>query len=279
MRFKLFITVISLLVFAAGSFVNAETEDEIVNKYLNRLEKKHVKKVSWISGSFNFHRINRDNDYNKFANYESNNLTGGEFSWLGDGFNFGLDMGVIFNRRFAWSVGGEYWMQMGEELSGTYSYLPTATTLENPKSEIKLYGISTGLQYYLMNPPTEDGILNGLAVRAGGTVGFYQVSWDLWSEYENLNLATNSSTGNNTTFKDNSAGFSFGMGIDYPLNFLKMNVGVDFNYLYLNFDNVAWYNQVDDEVVATYDGTSDGRVDLGFSGFKGKVEIKRFFSW
>lgn len=279
MRSKLFITVIMLFTFMATSFVMADSEDDIVNKYLNRLETKHVKKVSWLSGSFNFHRINRDNDYNKFANYESNNLSNGDLSWLGDGYNIGLDMGLIFNKRFAWSVKGEYWMQMGEEITGDISYLPTSTTIENPKSELKMYGVSTGLQYYLTNPPNENGILNGLAVRAGGTVGFYAVSWDLWSDYQNLNLATNTSTGNNTSFKDNTPGFSLLVGVDYPLNFLNLNMGVDLNYLYVNFDNVSWYNQQDQEIVASYDGTPEGQVNLGMSGFRGKFEIKRFFSW
>ena len=279
MRSKVFITMFILVSILATSFVWANSEDDVVNKYLNRLESKHVKKVSWVSGSFNFHRINRDNDYNKFANYESNNLTNSDLSWLGDGVNLGLDMGIVFNKRFAWSLTGEYWMKMGEEISGDITYLPTSTTVENPKSEISMYGIATGLQYYLTNPPNENGVLNGVSVRAGGSVGYYSVSWDLWDDYQNLNLATNTSTGNNTSFKGNSPGFSMLMGVDYPLNFFNLNLGLDFSYLYLNFDNVAWYNDQDQEVVASYDGTPDGRVDLGMSGFRGKIEIKRFFSW
>jgi hypothetical protein len=51
------------------------------------------------------------------------------------------------------------------------------------------------------------------------------------------------------------------------------------SYLYLNFTNVSWYNSQDQEIIATVDGTEDGRVDLDFSGVRGKVEIKRYFSW
>ena len=54
---------------------------------------------------------------------------------------------------------------------------------------------------------------------------------------------------------------------------------MDANYLYLNFGNVAAYNSSDQEIVATYSGEEDGRVDLGMSGFRGKVELKRYFSW
>jgi hypothetical protein len=48
--------------------------------------------------------------------------------------------------------------------------------------------------------------------------------------------------------------------------------------MYLNFKNVAWYNDQDQEIVASYTGDADGRVDLGLSGFRAKIELKRFFS-
>ena len=74
-------------------------------------------------------------------------------------------------------------------------------------------------------------------------------------------------------------GFGVFTGIDYPLGIFDLAVGVDVGYLYLNFANVAWYNSQDEEVIATYTGDRDGRVDLDMSGVRGKVEIKRFFSW
>ena len=57
------------------------------------------------------------------------------------------------------------------------------------------------------------------------------------------------------------------------------NIGVDFGYMYLNFKNIAWYNSADEEIVVTYNNSEDSRVDLGLSGFRGKVELKRFFTW
>lgn len=282
MRLKLFLTVFALLTFVATSFVTAETEDEIVNRIMNRLEKKHTKKVAWLSGYFQVNRINRDNDYNKFASAESDQFTTTNLSWLGQSKAFGMDFGVMLNKRWGWSLGGEYWLKFGEELSGDQYYTPAAAVIADPKSELEVYGITTGVNYYLKNPPTPDGQMNKLSVRVGSTVGLYSVKWSLWDEYSysNLNLATNTTTdGTITSFKDNAPGVSLNMGIDYPINFFDMVLGVDVNYLYLNFNQVAWYNTNNEEVVATYNSQSTGRVDLGLSGIRGKFEIKRFFSW
>ena len=109
-------------------------------------------------------------------------------------------MGMIFKERFVWTLGGEYWMKQGDELSGSYFYSPVATSISDPRSELKVYGVTTGLQYYLMNPPPKDGILKKMAVRSILSLGYYHADWDLWTEYANLNLATSTSTGNNTTF-------------------------------------------------------------------------------
>ncbi|MDF1543823.1 MAG: hypothetical protein P1R58_01830, partial [bacterium] len=80
-------------------------------------------------------------------------------------------------------------------------------------------------------------------------------------------------------FKGNAPGLSAGFGMDYPLNFYGLSFGADMSYFYLNFTNVAWYNSIDQEVVASVDGTEDGRIDLNFSGVRGKLELKRFFNW
>ena len=279
MRFSKFLVAALVLLFALSSVMATETEEELTRKFLDRAEKKHTTKLTWISGYFSFNRINRDNDYNKFANYESNNFTNSSVSWLGDTESFGLDLGIVFNNKWAWSVGGEYWMEMGQELTGSQYYSPTASFIENPSSTVKVFGITTGVQYYLMNAPEKSGELKSLALRTGISAGLYSVSWDLWSDYSNLNLSTSTSTGTNTTYKDNAPSVSLHLGADYPINFYGLNMGLDMSYLYLNFDKVAWYNGQEDEIVASYDGTPDGRVDLNFSGFRGKIEIKRFFTW
>ncbi|MFQ5453334.1 MAG: hypothetical protein ACE5D6_04015 [Candidatus Zixiibacteriota bacterium] len=280
MHFKTFVVLLSILFLTGTSVVFAQNEEEdIVQRYLKRIEKKHTKKLTWMSAHFTLNRINRDNDYNKFATFESNNFQGTSLSWLGDAKIIGLDLGIIFKERFAWSLSGEYWLKLGEELNGSFLYSPLGTNIQNLKSEIKIIGFSTGLQYYFLNHPQKAGVLESIALRGGGSVGFYQASWDLWPEYNNLNLSTNLPTGNNTTFKGSAPSFTINLGADYPINVFNIVLGIDMSYLYLNFNNIAWYNNVDEEVIVSYNGNSDGRVDLNLSGIKGKIEIKRFFSW
>ncbi|MEW6412267.1 MAG: hypothetical protein AB1483_07315 [Candidatus Zixiibacteriota bacterium] len=281
MRPRIIIALTGICLLLSAVIVNAgdSSEDEFIQKYMNKIEKKHTKKLTWVSGYFALNRINRDNDYNKFASYETVNFTDATISWLGDAKTFGLDFGMMFNKRFAWSVGVEYWLKIGESLEGSYFYEPVGAYIENPSSEVHVYGASTMIQYYFYNPPKVDQELENISLRVNAGVGFYQAQWDVWSEYQNLNLATNTSDADNATFKDQALGFSFGAGADYPTRVFGLVLGVDFKYLYLNFDNVAWYNDQDEEIIASYTGDSDGRVDLGLSGFTGKLELKRFFSW
>ncbi len=280
MRIKTFILTTLVAIFSFSSVVVAnDAEEALTNKFLKRLEAKHMKKLTWLSGYFSLNRINRDNDYNKFASYESNNFSTTELSWLGDAKSFGMEMGVVFKEKFAWSLGGEYTMQLGQEITGSHFYNPTGSLVENPSSTISLYGIKTGVQYYFYNAPSVAEKLTSLALRTGFSVGYYQVSWDLWSSYSNLNLSTSAPTGSNTTFQDNAASFEVHLGADYPTKIMGLALGFEMSYLYLNFNQVAWYNSQDDEVVASFNGTSDGRVDLNFSGIRGKVEIKHFFNF
>ncbi len=272
-------TVAVLVCMMFGNVLAQDTEQDIVNRYLQMGKEKYTQKIGWASATFGMDRINRNNDYNTFATRESQNLEGAGLNWLDMGTSLGVEFGMVFNRRIAWHVGGEYWMKMGDDIAGNPVYLPTSTEIENPKSEIKVYGITTGVQYYLVNPPDTKNRLSRIAVRAGGTLGYYFANWDLWDQYQNLNLSTSAADEENTTYKGSAPGFSFNLGADYPLKFWDLAIGAEMGYLYLNFNNVAWYNSQDEEIVASYDGTPDGRVDLAFSGVKGKIEIKRFFSW
>jgi len=259
-----------------------ETENDIVNNYLNQAVAKHTHKLGWASVNFSVDRINRNNDYNSFTDIESDKLTNGTLSWIEQGFSFGADFGIVFKERFAWSLGGEYWLELGETLpeNDTYLQLSTNTTVgANPQSELQVLGVNTGLQYYLINPPNTTQKQSGVTARIGGSVGFYSASWDLWPEYENLNLSTNTPIANNTTFKGTAPGFSFGFGLDYPIGLMDFGLAIDASYLHLNFGNVAWYNSSGEEIIATYSGTTDGRVDLSLSGVRGKIELKRYFNW
>lgn len=281
MRGKIAVVAASLLMFSGGSALSAgETEQDIINRYLKKAETKHTRKISWMAASFTLNRINQDNGYNRFANYTSRHFSNASIPWLGVAKSFGIELGLLFGRSFAWSIGGEYWLKMGTNRTGSFDYSPpggTPSVVTGLISEATVWGVTSGIQYYLCNPPSKSDLVDRLAVRVGGSVGYYQTSWDLWDGYQNLNLATSDPVGLNTTFKGTAPAFSVNAGVDYPLSFLNMVLGADVSYLYLNFTNVAWYNQSDEEVVATYDGTAGSRVDLTFSGVRGKVELKRFF--
>jgi hypothetical protein len=282
MRLKItFIALFTFLVVLAG-LATAETEQEIVNRYLQKAATMHTTRLGWASFSCSVDRVNRHNDYNDFAIVQSDRLGTGAFNWIDQGYALGADFGMVFKKRFAWSIGGEYWLQMGESLPAgdTYLQLSTGNTVSSdPKSELKVYGVTTGLQYYVINPPSLTAKLTKYTVRVGGTVGYYKAQWDLWPEYENLNLSTGLPEETNSTFTGTAPGFSLGMGVDYPIGFWDLGLSMDAGYLYLNFGNVAWYNTNGDEIVASVDGTEDGRVELGLSGVRGKVELKRYFNW
>ncbi|MGH8015999.1 MAG: hypothetical protein ACREBV_07405, partial [Candidatus Zixiibacteriota bacterium] len=257
---------------------------ELIDKYLKKKTKQtkeKIKKLYWVSGHYSINRINRDNDYNKFAIYESSLLTNTDLNWLNTGSEFGLEFGWLAGKSMSWTIAGEYWMPLGETQSGSFNYNPPSgsTTVTELNSEIKVYGVSTGLQYYIMNPPTATARLTKPAVKLGIGAGYYSVKWELWDQYENLNLATSTANPTNSTFRDNTFGFTFNVGGEYPISASGLAVGLDLHYLYLNFKNVAWYNSSDQEVVATYEGNSSSRVNLGLSGIRAKLELKKFFNW
>lgn len=271
-----------ILIGSVAPVFAGDTERDIVDRYLQRVKQKHTSRLSWISGHFAMNRINRQNDYNAFATNQSSYIEGGSLEWLGEAKSFGLDAGLIFAEKIGWSIGGEYWLKMGENKSGPFDYTPpggSATTISNLKSEIQVWGITTGVQYFVFNPPTVNEQLTKLAVRIGGAVGYYQASWDLWENYQNLNLATSAPEETNITYKGTGVGFSVNLGGDYPVKWNGLVIGADISYLKLNFKNISWYNGQDEEVVATVGGVDDPRVNLDMSGIRGRFEIKRFFSW
>ncbi len=287
MRFKLIVILIGIAMVLSSS-VSAQTkstkqEQELIDQYLkkNRKFQEKTKKLYWVTGQFTFNRINRDNDYNKFASYQSTLLTNTDLKWLNTGSSFGMEFGWMATKKAAWTLGGEYWMPLGETQAGTFDYNPPGgnSTVTQLKSEIKVYGITTTVQYYLTNAPNSFERLTKPAVKLGFGAGYYQVKWNLWDQFENLNLATANPSQLNSTYRDNTLGFTFHLGAEYPVSASGLALGLDLNYLYLNFKNVAWYNAQDQEIVPTYNGASTGRVYLGLSGVRAKVEIKKFFSW
>ncbi len=263
----------------AASITAQETEQSILNRFLQKTEVEQVKHSSWFSASFTLNRINRNNDYNSFATYESTHLRGGSLSWLDMGKSLGVDFGYPVLSKLTLTAGAEYWLNLGQTINGAITYTPTNSTIQNPSSQIRVMGINLGAQYYLLNPPTTADLLTKPSLRIGGNIGFYQANWDLWPEYRSLNLATSTPDGPNITFKGSAPALIFSLGTDYPLKSSGWALCADLNYLYLNFRNVAWYNRSDQPVVATYAGTTDSRVNLALSGLRGKIEIKKFFRW
>ncbi|MEW6051399.1 MAG: hypothetical protein AB1644_10110 [Candidatus Zixiibacteriota bacterium] len=273
------LTLFALLLSIGGAVSAQETEQEILQRYLSKAEKKQIKHQGWFALNFAMNRINRHNDYNSFADYESQRFTGTNFSWLNMAKTFGAEFGMMMSRRMAFSLGGEYWLKMGETVSGSYLYQPISASVSDPASEIKVYGGSASLLYYFANPPTPQDGLKALALRSRVTVGYYRANWSLWADYQNLNLSTSLPEQSNLTFKGTAPALTMTFGGDYPIGTHGFSLGAEFGYQYLNFNNVSWYNDQDQEVVVTYAGTPETRVDLGFSGFIGKVELKKLFTW
>ena len=284
MRLKLIVLTIGAAAILAQPVAAQFTEQEIIDRYMNKSEKqrKQHKKLYWLSGSYAMNRINKHNDYNDFANFTSAQFPSAQIDWLNKGHSFGLEFGWLFSKKFAWSIGGEYWLKLGQNESGNFTYNPpigASTTVTELISEIKVYGLTSAVHFYLTNPPTAANHLTNLAVKLGAGIGFYQVSWDVWDEYENINLSSSLPAAINATFQDSNIGLTLNAGAEYPLNFGGMSLGVDVHYLYLNFNNVAWYNSQDQEIVASYAGDTDSRVDLQLSGVRGRIELKKFFNW
>jgi hypothetical protein len=280
-RYSIVIALFGLMLAGVVSADVATQERELIDRFLSKVEEKQTSKVSWMSGHFEINRINQQNDYNAFATNESARLSDASIPWLGDAKSLGLDMGLVFKDRFAWSVGGEYWLQLGSNVPGTHTYTTASMTSEvdDLKSQINVWGVTTGLHFYPLSHPSAKRKLTKLSLRMGGTIGYYSAKWDVWSAYESINLSTSQPESENIAFSGTGPGLSAVIGIDYPLGWNDFAIGLQTSYLHLNLSNVAWYNTNDEEIVASYNGSADGRVDLDLSGVRARIEIKRYFSW
>ncbi|MCH9024783.1 MAG: hypothetical protein IH931_05555, partial [candidate division Zixibacteria bacterium] len=115
MRLKLIVLAIGAAAILAQPVTAQLTEQEIIDRYMKKSEKqqKQHKKLYWLSGSYAMNRINKHNDYNDFANYTSAQFPSAQIEWLNKANSFGLEFGWMFNKKFAVSIGGEYWMKLG----------------------------------------------------------------------------------------------------------------------------------------------------------------------
>jgi len=106
-----------------------------------------------------------------------------------------------------------------------------------------------------MNHPYDLVSTSKPVMKVTGQIGYYKSSWKVWSQYQNLNLSNLAPEATNADFTGSAPGFSLGVAWTIPLKFAGMSLGVDMNYLWLNFKRFAGIITADQEVVASYNGT------------------------
>jgi hypothetical protein len=285
----LILAVIFLLTTVVPAF--AETEDEVIAKYLqkNVEKKKEAKKdhVGFFTFNFSYGKLNNESPYNKFISYSNSNITlsdptSDRLEGIYRSKQIGANIGMMVSPRAAFKLGFEYWLKMGTNVTGDYNFSvePLGEQTDfNLRSEVKVYGITAGVDYYILNPPDNKGVFNTLAVRVGAGGGYYMSKWEIWEGNTSFNLATDTYDANDGKYESNAPGFNVSLGLDYPVRFFGMTLSADASFLFLNFTNVHGYNDLGEELYLTYSDNTDDRVDLDFSGLRGKVELKKFFCW
>lgn len=255
----------------------AQTEDEIVAKYLQKVEKKQThSKVGFISGHFSYGKLSDDIGYNQFTFASSSDLAvlDGGFNPRGGIFRsdeIGLQLGMLVSRKMAFKIGFDYWVPM--ETPADVETNMTVGVLEfndnfRADSKVDVYGFNAGLDYYLLNGPDDLGKINNLALKLGAGAGIYMTRWNIWQADDT----------DSEPLKSNSPGFWFAAGLEYPAPILGLVMAGDLRYFYLNFSDLASYNSQSGDLELAY--TADGQeLGLDFSGFRGTIELKRYFSW
>ncbi len=260
---------------AAGAM--AQTEDEIIAKYLQKTEKKHKAKVGFVSTQFDYGILATKMGYYRDITFSaSTDLASFDGNiWPHAGIyrssQFGLNLGMMFTSKIALSLGFEYWYPIGT--SYTVDYNSTIGVLEESgrfinDEKINVYGFKVGFDYYLFNSPDERGSLNSIAFKLGGGAGYFRSSWNLWqAEDESTDPVTSG-----------APAFWVHGGAEYPIGFFDMTIGAGVGYFYLNFSELKAYNESGGEVALTY-LVDDSNVEFDFSGIRGMVELKKFICW
>jgi hypothetical protein len=268
--------VAAIFLLTAVSPLFAQTEDEIVAKYLQKIEKKHKHKMGFASAYFKYGKLKNDIGYKEFNFSASSDITTISGSvdpdvgiWRSK--EFGFNFGMLISKSVAFKLGFDYWLTMGDNVEvdqtmtiGTFDFDDTYTA----KSDVSVYGLKVGFDYFLTNPPDQSGTIPGLAVKVGGGGGIYMASWKLWSADDQ----------DSEPLKANAPGFWIHGGLEYPTNVMGLVLAADASYFFLNFKNLDSYNQAGGELDLTY--PDDGKeLALNFSGPRGKIELKRYFQW
>ena len=280
---KLIPLLVAFFAVTVVSPILAQTEDEIIAQYLKKAEKQRKHQIYFFSCSFAYGKLASQSDYNKFYNHTNLNVTPGDpLTGIWRSKQFGADFGMMVSKRASIKLGFEYWMKLGNGSTGDYNLGVSPLGLQEDfdlRSEVSVYGFSGGFDYYLKNPPDNNGLINTLSVKVGAGAGYYNAKWELWDAASSFNLSTEIPETNNEALTGSAPGISGWVGVDYPIGIFGLLASVNVNYLYLNFDNIRVYNDLNEELYVSFSDNPTDRVDLDFSGLRGKLEFKRYFRW
>lgn len=265
---------------------NTPQEQAIIDEFLGEQEEKHIIRTAFIAFSGGGGIID-GGDYNEFAAFNNSNMyrsDGGShlLGEIGNSQEFSLRFGVMTGERSAVSLGFSYWLKNGSSQTGDFvmgvAPLGTQTNFEL-KSELEVYGISLGSEYFLANPPDKLGIVKGLSIALTGDVGLYGARWSLWEGTGNINLSTGLFEQITEPLSGQSLGLTGGLRLGYPTGFLGSIASVELGYTYLKIKDVSWTNDAGEAIYATYSTNTSDRVELDFSGLRGKFEFRKYMSW
>ncbi len=267
----------------------AQTEDELVAKFLKKAEKKQEKKVGYLIVNGSFGRLNRDNDYNKMSVRVSPLVSSigdgtGEVEKINSSYELFGGFGIMPSPKTSLELGFSYWLKQGSAQTGDFNL--SLLNSDDPddhygfdlNSEIQIYGFSASVDYYLSEPPDKDGNLNNLAFKVGGGLGYYFASWELRDGFTGYNLSTGEPEVISGQLTGGAPGFTASLSAEYPINFAGLVIEGEARYLYLNFTSMNWYNSNNEEAVATVNN-SGAQVELNMSGPRVQFGLKRYFSW
>lgn len=289
MRFRLFIVfgvVLSLLL--AGSLM-AQTEDELVAKFLQKAEKKQIKRVCFFTVNGSYGRLLTGSDYNNYVHQISPailalNDSDSRVEGIYRTKELQASFGVMTSPNMAATIGFTYWLKMGSDKTGDYNL--SLVNMDDPidhdnfslKSEVQVFGFTGGVDYYLLNPPDQEGLLHGFAFKVSATGGYYFANWEVWEGFTGYNLYLENQEIINGKLTGQSLGGNIGIAGEYPVRLFGLVIEASAKYQYLNFSKMKWYNDLDHENVVVY-GPEQRRVELNLSGPRAQFGLKRYFSW